>query len=345
MIDMIFNPNVFMILKVAVVFFGVITLVAVGTWAERRGAAFIQDRVGPNRVALFGKIRIMGLTQPLADGIKFFFKEDVIPEHVNKILFVLSPMLAFIPATMTFAAIPFGKAFEYGGKEYFLSVLPPSTNIGILYVFAIGSMAVYGIIIGAWSSNNKWSILGGMRASATMVSYELAMTLAVVGIVLTTGSLRMDSIIEAQTGLWNIITQPIGAIVFFVAMFAETNRLPFDFAEGESEIVGFQVEYGSMKFSMFALAEYAHMITASGLFVTLYLGGWHFPYIDGFVFGSILVFLVKLIFMIWVFIWIRWTLPRFRYDQLMKLGWKAMLPMALVNMIIVAVVIAYRSGL
>jgi NADH-quinone oxidoreductase subunit H len=345
MTEILLNPGFFMVFKVVIVFISVLTLVAVGTWAERRGAAFIQDRVGPNRVALFGKIRIMGLTQPLADGIKFFFKEDVIPYHVDKILFVLAPALAFIPATMTFAAIPFGRAFEHGGKQFFLSILPPSTNIGILYVFAIGSMAVYGVIIGAWSSNNKWSILGGMRASAQMVSYELAMTLAVVGIILSTGSLRMDSIIDAQTGLWNIIAQPIGALVFFVSMFAETNRLPFDFAEGESEIVGYHTEYGSMKFSMFALAEYAHMITASGLFVTLYLGGWHFPYLDKFVLGSVLAFLLKLVFMIWVFIWIRWTLPRFRYDQLMKLGWKAMLPLALVNMVIVAVVIAYRSGL
>jgi len=345
MIDFILDPTVFMILKVVVVFFGVITLVAVSTWAERRGAAFLQDRVGPNRVALFGFIKIWGLTQPLADGIKFFFKEDIIPDNANKILFVLSPMLAFVPATMTFAAIPFGKGFEYAGIKYFLSVLPPNTNIGVLYVFALGSMAVYGVIIGAWSSNNKWSILGGMRASAQMVSYELAMTLAVVGIILATGSLRMDNIILSQTGLWNIVTQPIGALVFFVSMFAETNRLPFDFAEGESEIVGFQVEYGSMKFSMFALAEYAHMITASGLFVTLYLGGWHFPFLDGSVLGSVVVFVFKLILILWVFIWIRWTLPRFRYDQLMKLGWKAMLPLALVNMIIVAVVIAYRSGL
>jgi len=343
MMAKLLTPEVFMIVKVVLVFFVVLTMVAVGTWVERRGAAFIQDRVGPNRVALFGKFRIMGLTQPVADGIKFFFKEDVIPKNVDRVLFVLSPIIAFIPATMTFAAIPFGRPFEFNGVHYFLSILPPATNIGVLYIFAIGSMGVYGIIVGAWASNNKWSILGGMRASAQVISYELAMTMAVVGVVLSTGSLRLDKVISAQTGLWNIVPQFLGALVFFVAMFAETNRLPFDFAEGESEIIGYHVEYGSMKFSMFALAEYANMITASALFVTLYLGGWHFPWLDQFIWGSILVFLLKIAFILWIFVWVRWTLPRFRYDQLMRLGWKVMIPLSLLNMVVVAVFLAYRG--
>ncbi|RLE18667.1 MAG: NADH-quinone oxidoreductase subunit NuoH [Acidobacteria bacterium] len=337
------TPEVFMIVKVVAVFIIVLTMVAVGTWVERRGAAFIQDRVGPNRVALFGKFRIMGLTQPVADGIKFFFKEDVIPANADRILFVLSPIIAFIPATMTFAAIPFGRPFDVSGVHYFLSILPPATNIGVLYIFAIGSMGVYGIIIGSWSSNNKWSILGGMRASAQVISYELAMTMAVVGVVLSTGSLQMDKIVSAQTGLWNVIPQILGALVFYVSMFAETNRLPFDFAEGESEIIGYHTEYGSMKFSMFALAEYANMVTASGLFVTLYLGGWHFPWLDQFIWGSILAFLLKIAVVLWTFVWVRWTLPRFRYDQLMRLGWKVMIPLSLLNMVVVAIFLAYRG--
>jgi len=343
MMAKLLTPEVFMIVKVVAVFIIVLTMVAIGTWVERRGAAFIQDRVGPNRVALFGKFRIMGLTQPVADGIKFFFKEDVIPDNVDRILFVIAPIIAFIPATMTFAAIPFGRPFDVNGVNYFLSILPPATNIGVLYILAIGSMGVYGIIIGSWASNNKWSILGGMRASAQVISYELAMTMAVVGVVLSTGSLQLDKVISAQTGLWNVVPQFLGALVFFVAMFAETNRLPFDLAEGESEIIGYHTEYGSMKFSMFALAEYANMITAAALFVTLYLGGWHFPWLDQWIWGSILAFLMKLVFILWVFVWVRWTLPRFRYDQLMRLGWKVMIPLSLVNMVVVAIYLAYRG--
>ncbi len=343
MMAKLLTPEVFMIVKVVAVFVIVLVMVAVGTWVERRGAAFIQDRVGPNRVTLFGKFRVMGLIQPVADGIKFFFKEDGIPRNADKILFVLAPMIAFIPATITFAAIPFGRPFDVNGIHYFLSILPPATNIGVLYIFAIASMGVYGIIIGAWASNNKWSMLGGMRASAQIISYELAMTLAVVGVVLSAGSLEMDKIISSQTGLWNVVPQFLGALVFFVSMFAETNRLPFDFAEGESEIIGYHAEYGGMKFSMFALAEYANMVTAAGLFVTLYLGGWHFPWLDQWIWGSILAFLLKTVFILWIFVWVRWTLPRFRYDQLMRLGWKVMVPLALVNMIVIAVFLAYRG--
>ncbi len=341
MMEGLLNPQVFMVFKVVVVFVVVLTLVALATWAERRGAAFIQDRVGPNRVAFFGKIRILGLGQPLADGIKLFFKEDLYPLNVDRVLYTIAPVISFIPATMTFAAIPFGKPFVKDGVEYFLSILPPDTNIGVLYIFALAGMGVYGIIIGGWASNNKWSMLGAMRASAQVISYELAMTLAVVGVVLSTGSLRLDKIIEAQAGMWNIVPQIIGAIVFYVSMFAETNRLPFDFAEGESEIIGYHTEYMSMKFSMFFLAEYANMITASGFFVVLYLGGWHFPFLDSTVAGSIVAFVLKLLFVLWTFIWIRWTLPRFRYDQLMRLGWKVMLPLALINLVIVALFYAY----
>jgi NADH-quinone oxidoreductase subunit H len=348
------TPAIFwMVAKVVIVFSAVMLLASVWTWVERRGSAMIQDRIGPNRAALFGKIRIIGLAQLLADGIKFFFKEDLVPEEANKGLFWLAPFLAFVPALIGFAVIPFGKSFVSGGVTYHLSVLDPSNGMGLLYPLAIGGMAVYGVLLAAWSSNNKWSILGGMRASAAMVSYEIGMSLAVVSIFMTTGGYDPSEIIGAQGGLfphissvqggnfqgflpnWNIFHQPLGFIVFFTCMFAETNRLPFDFAEGESEIVaGFNTEYGSMKFSLLALAEYSHLMTASALVATLYFGGWQVPFVQNpTVMLSVASFLLKMLFFAWVFVWVRWTLPRFRYDQLMHLGWKVMLPMSMVNLV------------
>ena len=327
-----------MVLKVVIVFGGVMSLAAIFTWVERRGSAMIQDRIGPNRAALFGKIRIIGLAQILADGIKMFFKEDLVPTDSNRNLFWLAPFLAFVPALLGFAVIPFGRSFISGGATYHLSVLDPGNGMGMLYPLAIGGMAVYGVLVAAWSSNNKWSILGGMRASAAMVSYEIGMSLAVVSIFMTTGGYDPAEIIRAQGSLpwdWNIIRQPLGFIVFFTCMFAETNRLPFDFAEGESEIVaGFNTEFGSMKFSLMALAEYSHMMTASALIATLYFGGWQVPFVTNPpVMLSVACFVLKLLVFAWVFVWIRWTLPRFRYDQLMALGWKRMLPLAMVNLV------------
>ncbi len=331
-----------MVLKVVIVFGGVMSLAAIFTWVERRGSAMIQDRIGPNRAALFGKIRIIGLAQILADGIKMFFKEDLVPTDSNRNLFWLAPFLAFVPALLGFAVIPFGKSFSSGGATYHLSVLDPGNGMGMLYPLAIGGMAVYGVLVAAWSSNNKWSILGGMRASAAMVSYEIGMSLAVVSIFMTTGGYDPSEIISSQGGTflgvlpnWNIFHQPLGFIVFFTCMFAETNRLPFDFAEGESEIVaGVTPEFGSMKFSLMALAEYSHMMTASALIATLYFGGWQVPFVQNPpVLLSVACFVLKLLFFAWVFVWIRWTLPRFRYDQLMALGWKRMLPLAMVNLV------------
>jgi NADH-quinone oxidoreductase subunit H len=333
------TPAVFwMVLKVVIVFSGIMLLASVWTWVERRGSAMIQDRIGPNRAAIFGKIRIIGLAQLLADGIKFFFKEDLVPEEANKGLFWLAPFLAFVPALIGFAVIPFGKDFVSGGVTYHLSVLDPGNGMGLLYPLAIGGMAVYGVLLAAWSSNNKWSILGGMRASAAMVSYEIGMSLAVVTIFMTTGGYDPAEVIKAQGHLpwaWNIVRQPFGFIVFFTCMFAETNRLPFDFAEGESEIVaGFNTEYGSMKFSLLALAEYSHLMTASALVATLYFGGWQVPFVQNpTVMLSVASFLLKMLFFAWVFVWIRWTLPRFRYDQLMHLGWKVMLPLSMANLV------------
>ena len=334
------TPAIFwMVVKVVIVFSAIMLLASVWTWVERRGSAMIQDRIGPNRAAIFGKIRIIGLAQLLADGIKFFFKEDLVPEEANKGLFWLAPFLAFVPALIGFAVIPFGKSFVSGGVTYYLSVLDPGNGMGLLYPLAIGGMAVYGVLLAAWSSNNKWSILGGMRAAAAMVSYEIGMSLAVVTIFMTTGGYDPAEVIKAQGHLpwaWNIVHQPLGFIVFFTCMFAETNRLPFDFAEGESEIVaGFNTEYGSMKFSLLALAEYSHLMTASALVATLYFGGWQVPFVQNpTVMLSVASFLLKMLFFAWVFVWIRWTLPRFRYDQLMHLGWKVMLPLSMANLVL-----------
>ena len=327
--------HLWMVGKVLVVFGFLMGLAALLTWAERRGSAMIQDRIGPNRAALFGRWRLIGLPQVVADGLKFFLKEDLVPPHAHAALFWLAPVLAFVPAILGFAIIPFGQSVHLGGTTYHLSVLDPDNGMGMLYPMAIGAMAVYGILTASWSSNNKWSILGGMRSAATMVSYELGMSLAVVAIFMTAGTYDPHRIIEDQRGLWNVVPHAVGFLVFATCMFAETNRLPFDFAEGESEIVaGFHTEFGSMKFSFLMLAEYVHMITACALVVTLYFGGWRIPFVpDPGVALSVAAFLVKLLFACWVFIWVRWTLPRFRYDQLMALGWKVMLPLALANLL------------
>ena len=311
------------------------------TWAERRGSAMMQDRIGPNRVALFGKIRIMGLVQPLADGLKFFFKEDLRPEGANKVLFWLAPALAFIPAMLGLAVIPLGRDFDAGGATYHLSLLDPGNGMGMLLPMAVGAMAVYGVMVAAWSSNNKWSILGGMRASAQMVSYEIGLGLALLAVFMATGGYDPHQIVAEQAHGWFVWRQPLGFLVFFVCMFAEANRLPFDFAEGESEIVsGFHTEYGSMKFGMMGLTEYVHIIGASALLVTLYFGGWRLPLMADQsrlpVLLTVAVFLAKLVAMCFIFIWVRWTLPRFRYDQLMNLGWKKLLPVSMANLLFIA---------
>jgi NADH-quinone oxidoreductase subunit H len=331
-------PETFwMIVKVLIVFVGPLTLAALLTWAERRGSAMIQDRIGPNRALLFGRWRLLGLPQLAADGIKFFLKEDLVPAEASRTLFWLAPVLAFVPAVMGFAVIPFGRSFAQGGHHYHLSLLDPGNGMGMLYPLAVGAVAVYGILTASWSSNNKWAILGGMRSAAQMVSYETAMGLAVVAVFMRTGGYDPQQIIAAQ-GVWNVLPQFPGFLVFFTCMFAETNRLPFDFAEGESEIVaGFHTEYGSMKFALLQLSEYLHLVTAAALIVTLYFGGWRIPGLaEPPVLLSVAAFAVKLLFFCWVFIWVRWTVPRFRFDQLMFLGWKVMLPLGLANLLLQA---------
>ena len=324
-----------MLAKVLIVFGGVMALAPPYTWVERRGSAMLQDRIGPNRAALFGKFRLIGLPQVVADALKFFFKEDLVPPHANKRLFWLAPLLAFVPAMMGFAVIPFGRSFSSGGHEYHLSLLDPGNGMGMLYPLAIGAVAVYGILVAAWASNNKWSILAGMRSSAQMVSYEIGLSLAVLAVFMKTGGYDPHQIIASQTGMWNAFSQPLGFFVFFTCMFAEANRLPFDFAECESELVsGFHTEFGSMKFGLMGLTEYVHMITASALIVTLYCGGWQVPFVkEPAVLLTVACFITKLFFFMWVFVWVRWTLPRFRYDQLMFAGWKVMLPLSMVNLL------------
>ena len=321
------------VVKVLVVFAATMLGVLVMIYAERRVSAFMQDRVGPNRVGP------KGVLQPIADGIKFLMKEDLVPERVDKPIFILAPAILLIPALMTFAVIPFGSSINLFGREIALQVA--DVNVGILYVLALTSISVYGIVLAGWSSNNKYSLLGGLRSSAQLISYELAMGLAVVSIILLAGSLRLNDIITDQQSSflsWNIFRQPLAFLIFLIAVYAETNRLPFDLSEAEQELVGgYHTEYSSMKFAMFFMAEYANMITAAALTVTLFFGGWDVPLLDEGSLGlfgallSVLSFILKMAFFLFLFIWVRWTFPRFRYDQLMRLGWKVMLPLALFN--------------
>jgi NADH-quinone oxidoreductase subunit H len=321
------------VVKVLVVFAATMLGVLVMIYAERRVSAFMQDRVGPNRVGP------KGVLQPIADGIKFLMKEDLVPERADKPIFILAPAILLIPALMTFAVIPFGSSINLFGREIALQVA--DVNVGILYVLALTSISVYGIVLAGWSSNNKYSLLGGLRSSAQLISYELAMGLAVVSIILLAGSLRLNDIITDQQGSffsWNIFRQPLAFLIFLIAVYAETNRLPFDLSEAEQELVGgYHTEYSSMKFAMFFMAEYANMITAAALTVTLFFGGWDVPLLDEASLGlfgallSVLSFILKMAFFLFLFIWVRWTFPRFRYDQLMRLGWKVMLPLALFN--------------
>jgi NADH-quinone oxidoreductase subunit H len=331
--------------KLVVVAGSVLTSVAVMEWVERRGAAFIQDRLGPNRVGP------LGLFQPIVDAVKLLFKEDITPSSVNKGLYYLAPAISVFVALVTFIVIPFGagKDVQVFGVPLGGLIVAPDLGVGILYLLALSSLGVYGIVIAGWSSNNKYSLLGGLRSSAQLISYELSMTLAVLGVLLATGSLRLDDVVAYQaTHLWNVIPQFIGFVVFTTAVFAETNRLPFDLAEAETELVaGYHVEYSSMKFAAFLMSEYINMTTASALIVTLFFGGWTFPGMQHFsgwwlLIASVGAFLVKLAFFLWLFVWVRWSLPRFRYDQLMRLGWKGLLPLATLNLVWVGAAMAMR---
>ncbi len=334
-----------MIVKVLIVFAGVMIGVMAMTLAERRISAFMQDRLGPNRVGP------KGILQPIADGIKFLMKEDIIPTAAVKPIYILAPAMLIIPALMTFAVIPFGQTITLFGKQIALQVA--DVNIGILYIFALTSVGVYGLVLAGWSSNSKYPLLGGLRSSAQLISYELAMGLAAVSVIMMAGSLELNDIVVAQQGKlfsWNICRQPLAFLIFLIAVYAETNRLPFDMTEAEQELVGgYHTEYSSMKFSMFFMAEYANMITAAALTVTLFFGGWDIPLVNevslGFFGGilSVMAFAVKTAFFLFLFIWVRWTFPRFRYDQLMRLGWKVLLPLALLNIIITGAIMVLTA--
>jgi NADH-quinone oxidoreductase subunit H len=335
---MTFVDWVIVVLRVALPALIFPALVIPLTWVERRGAAFIQDRFGPNRVGPFG------LFQAVADAVKMFTKEAVMPANADKLLFLLAPAIAAFAALSTFAIVPYGATLKIDGRE--IPLIGADVSIGILYSFAIVSLSVYAIVLAGWASNNKFSLMGGIRSSAQIISYELAMTTAAAGVVLVASSFKLNDIIAAQqrpmpilafVPQWNIFIQPLGFIIFLVSAFAETNRLPFDLPEAEPELVaGYHTEYSAMRFGAFQMAEYVNVVVACAITVTLYLGGWSLP---GFhpesILGvalSILIFATKTAFLVWVFVWVRWTLPRFRYDQLMRLGWKVLLPLALVNL-------------
>lgn len=312
------------------------------TYAERKVAAVIQDRRGPNRAGPFG------ILQPLADGGKLFFKEEIIPMHSSRFLFVVGPSLAMLTACMTSAVIPWGDTLTIGGKTISLQVA--DVNIGILYIFGVVSLGVYGIMIGAWASNNKYSLLGAVRAASQIISYELAMGLALIALLMLSGSLGLKDIVEQQRhGLWYVVYQPLGFLIFLICAFAECNRTPFDLAECESELIGgFHTEYSSMKLGFYLFAEYINMFISSAVMATLYFGGYSFPGMDRLqvspnlltVLGIVALF-IKIFLFLFFFMWVRWTIPRFRYDQLMKLGWKILIPLALLNVLVTGAVALY----
>lgn len=306
---------------------------------ERKIAAWSQDRIGPNRAGPFG------LLQPLADGAKMILKEDVIPGYVNKPIYILAPAIAIIAATIGFAVVPFGPV---GPNTPIQFQIAPGIDVGIVYVFAVGSLAVYGVILAGWSSNNKYSFLGGLRSSAQLISYEIPLGMSILGMVLISRSLDLNTIVNWQDKhVWGIVAQPVGFLLFLVSAFAETNRLPFDLPESEQELVGgFHTEYSAMKFGMFFLGEYLHVITVSYLTVVLFLGGWDIPFLlsqdqAGWFFAivKVLVMLAKVSAMIVFIMWVRWTLPRFRYDTLMDLAWKSLIPLAIINLVATAAIV------
>ncbi len=414
------------LIKIVFMLVVILGLVPPLIWAERKGAAFIQDRTGPNRAQILG-MRLGGLIHPIADVFKLLFKEDVRPERAHGVLYTLAPLIVMAVALTTFAVIPFGDYLEVGNRR--IPLVVADLNVGILYVLAIASLGTYGVVLGGWASNNKFTFLGGVRSAAQMISYEISMGLALMGILLTFSSFKLTEITAGQSALiwgflpkWGVVIQPVGFIIFLTAIFAETNRNPFDLPEGESEIVaGFHLEYSSMKFALFFMAEYAHMVIGAMLVTSLYFGGWNVPWLSrsileahaqfllplliitaaatfgwfamlffrrtrrernkfrderdrepgllGLICGGlaalallalltrpwqvgpagaslfatilqVLAFLAKVVFFSWLFIWVRWTLPRFRYDQLMALGWKLMLPLGLANLVVTALVLA-----
>jgi NADH-quinone oxidoreductase subunit H len=321
---------------IVVVVMGSLVIAMYTTFAERKVAGLLQDRPGPNRAGPFG------LLQPLADGLKLFFKEEIIPNFSSKFLFVLGPALAMMTAIMTSAVIPWGDSVHFFDRDISLQIA--DVNIGILYVFGVVSLGVYGIMIGSWASNNKYALMGGLRAASQIISYELAMGIALIALLFCTGTLNLkEMVVQQQAGHWNIIYQPLGFLIFIVCAFAECNRTPFDLAEAESELIGgYHTEYSSMKLGFYLFAEYINMFISSAVMATLYFGGYDVPFFNEATHADwgnwlaligIAAFMTKIIIFIFIFMWVRWTIPRFRYDQLMHLGWRILIPLALFNMI------------
>ena len=340
---------------IILVIFGITLLIATySTYAERKVAAFLQDRIGPNRAGPWG------LLQPIADAGKMFFKEDFIPSQASKWLFILGPCLAMLTALMSSAVIPFGNSIKFG--DYTIPLQAIEINIGVLYIFGVVSLGVYGIMVGGWASNNKFSLLGAIRAASQNISYEIALGLSMIAILMMTGSLSVRAIVDQQAGFfeWNIFTQPVGFIIFLTCAFAECNRTPFDLPECETELVGgYHTEYSSMKLGFYLFSEYINMFVSSAFISALYFGGFHYPFMNeagaalerglGVVAGhnvataiGTIVFFGKIFFFIFFFMWVRWTLPRFRYDQLMNLGWKTLIPLAILNVVLTGAGLLYN---
>ena len=342
-------------IKVAIAILFVLNLAGLLTWAERRQSAFIQDRLGPNRASVFG-FRLIGLLHPVADGIKMMMKEDFTPAGADRIVHAVAPFIALFPAFVAFAVIPFGDRLTIFGHD--VNLVVSEINIGLLFVVAVMSIAIFGVFLGGWASNNKWSLLGALRSAAQMISYEVTLGLTLIGILMVYQSLRLDEIVRAQGDLlfgfipkWGIVTQPIGFLVFFTAAMAETKRTPFDLPEGESELVaGYFLEYSGMKWGMFFMGEFAEIVVIAGVVTSLFLGGWQIPWVSTAALTSVFpgiivaliqigVFTVKVVALCWLQLTVRWTLPRFRYDQLMRLGWKMLLPISLANIFVTGLII------
>lgn len=351
-------------IKIGIILGGMMTAAAYFVLLERRMAAWVQDRIGPNRVGIPGtNVRLFGLGQPLADGIKFILKEEYTPAHVNVALYAIAPIVILTAALTTFAVIPMGSFIPQFKVEKVVDsghpiemIAAPGLDVGLILIFALSSIAVYGVILGGWSSNNKYSFLGGLRSSAQLIAYELPLSLGILGVVLAAGSLNIDMITKAQAEQgWYALLQPLGFVVFLIAAFAEASRLPFDLPEAEQELIGgYHTEYAGMKLLLFLVAEFLHMIAASFLIVQLFLGGWHLPFLtaemdDGKITWlqaglRIAILQGKIFCVIVFFMLVRWSWPRFRFDQLMSLAWKIMLPLGILNLVAVAVVEELRHG-
>lgn len=320
-----------MVVKSIIIVLFLLFAFAYATWLERRLLGRMQHRWGPNRAGPFG------LLQPVADAIKMIFKEEIVPQQADKITYLLAPIAAIVPALMAFAVIPVGPPIHILGQE--ITLYLADVNIGLLYILAVASVGLYGIVLAGWSSGSKYSLLGGLRSCAQMISYELPLALSLLGVLTISGSLSLVDLVEAQRGLWNVVLQPLGFLLYLIAAVAEVNRLPFDLPEAEAELVaGFHTEYSSIKFAFFFMAEYINMIVVSSLAVTLFFGGWLGPFLPGVVW-----YFIKLFFSLFLFIWLRATLPRLRYDRLMQLGWKVLTPLAIFNLLATATFLVIKD--